>query len=546
LESVVTRLAGEASPGQLARAYLGIAELELGKGDVEAARKALASATAKRREGDTMLSEELAELYARAYLLDEAEREATRAMAGSPRLAPRLVMADVALKRGRPAKALAMLSETGSTRPDALVLSGLAKLALGKKEAAKIDAEAALKLQPDLIPARVLLARTLLADGKMQLAENELNKMERSSVKSAEVAAALGMLFAAKKSVDTARRWFGEALKRDPLQFDARLQLAQVLRDSGRLDEAQAELKRLLAINSAHAEVRRELGQLALDRGDAVSARDEFDALLDKDPDVDMLLQAARAHLLLGDGAGAEERVLRAQKLGVTGAKADEAALITARSLLVRHRADEALEIMRPLVQKAQRADMWAAYIAALCETQQFDRAQELARAIAPKLRVEVELLVELARLDEEQGKNTLAEAKAREALNRLKGPLAARSLKAEAEWILGRALYDQGAFKPAEQALKQAVELDPAFARAHYHLGMVEEELKHRDVAVAEFEKATSNDPQFPDAWYDLGRVLAEQKDPKAKAAFQSYLELAPKGNFATEAKRSLKELDE
>ena len=56
LEGVVGKLVGDSSPGQLARAFLGLAELELQKGDVTAARRDLAQAAAKRRDGDALLS----------------------------------------------------------------------------------------------------------------------------------------------------------------------------------------------------------------------------------------------------------------------------------------------------------------------------------------------------------------------------------------------------------------------------------------------------------------------------------------------------------
>ncbi|HEY1587985.1 MAG TPA: tetratricopeptide repeat protein, partial [Polyangia bacterium] len=56
LEGVVGKLVADSSPGQLARAFLGLAELELQKGDVTAARRDLAAAGAKRRDGDALLS----------------------------------------------------------------------------------------------------------------------------------------------------------------------------------------------------------------------------------------------------------------------------------------------------------------------------------------------------------------------------------------------------------------------------------------------------------------------------------------------------------
>jgi len=311
LEGVVGKLVADSSPGQLARAFLGLAELELQKGDVTAARRDLAQAAAKRRDGDALLSEELAQAFSDAYMLDEAEREAKRAISAAGRLTPRLVLADVALKRAQPVKALAVIEEAGTARPEALVMRALASLMLGRKESARLDAEAALRTQPDMVAAKVALARVNIADGHPEKAQRDLTALERTSQKRAEVASALGAVFLAEKVPDRGRYWLLEALRRDPLDLDARLQLAKLDHDAGNFDAAHADLKALLDTNAGYAPARRELAALALDAGDPVAARDELDALLGSDENVDLetLMNSARAHLLLGDGQVADPAV---------------------------------------------------------------------------------------------------------------------------------------------------------------------------------------------------------------------------------------------
>src|SRR5205807_4108944 len=135
------------------------------RGDLEAARRELAVAAEKRREGDVTLAEDLARDFMRAFALDEAEREAKRALATASRLGPRLVLAEVALRRGRPQQAVEVIDAEGATRPEALVVRALAHLQLGHKDAARIDVEAALRVQPDLLGAKIALARVELAEG---------------------------------------------------------------------------------------------------------------------------------------------------------------------------------------------------------------------------------------------------------------------------------------------------------------------------------------------------------------------------------------------
>ncbi|HEX4461078.1 MAG TPA: tetratricopeptide repeat protein, partial [Polyangia bacterium] len=546
LENVVGKLGGDASPSQLARAFLGLAELDLARGDMEPARRELNQAAARRREGDALLSEELAQAFAGAYMLDEAEREAKRAIAAAGRLTPRLTLAEVALRRARPQQALAIIEEAGTSRPEALVTRALASLMLGHKESARLDAEAALRVEPDLVGAKVALARVDIADGHPERAQKSLDALERMPQKTPEVAAALGMVYVAEKVPDRALWWFKEALKREPLDIEARLMRAKLYHDAGQFDAAREELKLVLATNAGYAPARRELAQLALDSGDAVAARDELDALLatDDNVDLDTLLTAIKAHLLMGDGPGAEERIVRAQKLSTAPTAAEELINLQGRALLAEHKAADAAAFLRKAIPQANHGETVATLMEAYLDLDQPDKAQEVVVKLAPvKTRGGVEILVSRARLAVERGRDSVAEGFAQESLARLRGPRAPRALKAEAFMVLGRAQYDQGNFKPALKSLKTATELDPRSARAWYHLSLVEEDLKMLPDARAAMESAVKCDPQLAEAYYYLGRMRAAANDATSVEAYQKYLELAPKGPYATEVKQALKD---
>jgi tetratricopeptide (TPR) repeat protein len=545
LEGVVGKLVGDSSPSQLARAFLGLAELDLARGDMEPARRELNQAAARRREGDALLSEELAQAFAGAYMLDEAEREAKRAIASAGRLTPKLTLAEVALRRARPQQALAVIEEAGTSRPEALVMRALASLMLGRKESARLDAEAALRVEPNLVGAKVALARVDIADGHPERAQKSLDALERMPQKTPEVAAALGMVYVAEKVPDRALWWFKEALKREPLDVEARLMRARLYHDAGQFDAAREELKLVLATNAGYAPARRELAQLALDAGDAVAARDELDALLatDDNLDLDTLLTAVKAHLLMGDGPGAEERITRAQKLPTAPQAAEELIVLQGRALLVEHKAAEAAAFLKKAIPQATRGETVATLMEAYLDLDQPDKAQEVVVKLAPlKTRGGVEILVSRARLAVERGHDSVAEGFAQEALARLRGPRAPRALKAEAYTVLGRAQYDQGNFPPALKSLKLATDLDPRSARAWYHLALVDEDLKLLPDARAAMESAAKCDPQLSEAYYYLGRMRAAAGDATSVEAYQKYLELAPKGAYATEVRQALK----
>lgn len=544
LEGVVGKLVGDSAPGQLARAYLGLAELELQKGDIAAARHDLAQAKAKRREGDALLSEELAQAFADAYMLDEAEGEARRAIAAAGRVTPRLVLAQVALRRAQPQKAMAVIDEAGTSRPEALVMRARAQLMLGHKESARLDVEAALRVQPDSAPARVTQARLYLADGHPEKAQRLLDALEHSTLKSADVAAALGSVLVAMKQPDRGKWWFQEALRRDPLDLEARLSLARLYHDSGLFDAARDELKRLLDINAAYAPARRELALLALDAGDPVAARDELDALLASDDSVDLetLINAAKAHLMLGDGPGAEERLARASRLAGANERAEELLDLRARALLVQHKPVEAAALLRKTVPNALRGETVALLMEAYLDLDQPARAYEAIRMAPLRARTGVELLVARARLNVERGRDSVAEGFAQEAVALLRKPRASRALKAEAYTIMGRAQYEQGTFRQALRALKLATDADPRMARAWYYLGLVDDDLKRLPEAKLAMENAVKADPQFAEGYYYVGKLRGALGDPTAKEAYQKYLEIDPRGNYAAEARAALK----
>lgn len=549
LEGVVVKLNGDASYGQLARAFLGLAELELGRGDVAAARRDLGSAAAKRPEGDALLSEELAQAFADAYELDAAEREARRAIAAaSGRMAPRLTLAEVALKRAQPQKALDVITEVGTSRPEALVMRAMAYLMLGRKESARIDVRSALALQPDLVAAKVAQARIDIADGHPERALRTLDAIERGPNKTADVSVALGLVYLQDKTLDRtrARDYFGEALKRDPLDLEARLMLARLEHDAGNFPGALDRLNQVLQTNADYAPAMREKALVELDAGDFQAAREDFDSLLtnEENVDLDTLMNAARACILVHDGAAARERIGRAQKLAAAAGAQEELTDLLARALLVEHKAADAVTLLRKIITTATRGETPALMIEAYLDLDQPERALEMLHISPPRARSSgTEIVVARARLAVERGRDSVAEGFAQEALTRMRGPRPPRALKAEAYTILGRSQYEQGEYRPAIRALHQATALDARAARAWLYLGQVNDDLKRPAEARTALEAAVKADPLLPDAWYYLGRARAQAGEATARDAYQKYLDVAPRGVYAAEVREALKQ---
>ncbi len=538
-EAITGKLANDAAPAQLAQAYVGLAEIELSKGNVAAARTALSSAAARRRDHPLLL-EELAKAYADAFELEPAEREARRALAVSGRLTPRLILADVALRRSRPVQALTILEESGAKRPEALVLRALAKLELGRSAEARTDAEMALHLDLSLVAASVALARIDLADGKYDAASQRLETLEQKG-KSAEVAWVLGQVYLARRMPDRARTCFRTALVRQPLLLQARLALARLLHDAGQLDEAREEVNRILATHAAYVPARRELAMLALESGDAVAARDEYDALADRDADVDNLLGGARARLLLGDARGADDRVERALHLHPTGDDLENATILKARALLLDRRPNEAIQLLLKSVRTTSHGEILALLLEAYLDYGRIDWA-ERATDLAPiAARTGVELTLAKARLALAQARQQAAKTLVEEALARLKNGRSPTWLRARALSLQGQAELELGNARGAVRSLRAALEIDPRNARTQHSLGFALIDLKQIDEAATAFQSAVRIDSRFAEAQYYLGWSWHSLSDARADDALRAYLSLEPKGALADDARRML-----
>jgi tetratricopeptide (TPR) repeat protein len=247
--------------------------------------------------------------------------------------------------------------------------------------------------------------------------------------------------------------------------------------------------------------------------------------------------------MMLGELPGAAERAERIKKLEPAPAAAEEANDVIARALLREHRAPEAIALLARQLPSAARGETGALLMEAYADQEQLGETARVFRTMPLKLRGSVDVAVARARLSLERARQVQAESLAQAALERLRAPTAPRWLRAEALLWLGRAQWEQGIFRPAQRLLKQATDLDPQSARAFFYLARVDEDLSRADDARAALETATRIDPKLAEAQYELGLVRQQAHDPSAKEAFQAYLQIAPKGLYADEARRAIGE---
>jgi len=119
----------------------------------------------------------------------------------------------------------------------------------------------------------------------------------------------------------------------------------------------------------------------------------------------------------------------------------------------------------------------------------------------------------------------------------------------------LGSLYADMGKPDDAQSEFQKAATLDPTHAANYYYnMGVIMVNKGKMDEAAAALKKCTDSDPSNANAWYWYGMALlgkAEFKPdgsmvpaPGTVEAFQNYLKLEPKGQWAEAAQASLDQL--
>lgn len=101
-----------------------------------------------------------------------------------------------------------------------------------------------------------------------------------------------------------------------------------------------------------------------------------------------------------------------------------------------------------------------------------------------------------------------------------------------EAQDFLRRAqiAWRQGQFQEAVRAYRQALEINPESAQAHYGLGLALAQLQKYPEAVDSFRAAVRFEPEWATAYKDLGVAYLKVKNwPQAAQAFRSSLQYQP-----------------
>jgi len=554
LESVVNARRDQASRVQLAWAHLALAELRARLGEGKRAREALSDAAASRPEADAAFGEALATTLLALGDESAARAEAEKVLALDPgRLVSRRILAQILLADDRPQAALEGLGGRGGAAgqlaadPEAMVLRGRAYLMLGELELAQKELDAALVKAPADVSAKVARARVDVARGQPTLATAALRPLMLERPGDPELAAGLGAALRADGSAEAVAeaRKVLEAVTSQatgPGAVAALLELARLHRSQGRLGDARGVLSRALELKPRSRDAKLEDALIRFDSGEASAAAQSLAQLTSEgDARPLELLWAARTSMAVGQLSEAEKQL---DRLAKTDAYRGEGARERGRLALARRNPPSAVSELRRAVQLAPddieaRVLLVDALLAAN-DSPGADAALRDART-RPALRGAPELEVASAHVHLWAGRFQPAIKAASSGMRGLEARRAPSRVIADAHVWLGRAFYDDGQLSKAAPEFQRAGQLDASNASAFYYLGLVFDELgQSPEEAKQSFQKAIAADPSFAEAHFQLGDLLRRMGQGRAaKASFEKYLELAPRGDYAEEARR-------
>jgi tetratricopeptide (TPR) repeat protein len=329
-------------------------------------------------------------------------------------------------------------------------------------------------------------------------------------------------------------------------EIDVSVERARLERYDGRFVEAEASYERALA-GGARLDIALEAARFAIDLGKVEEAAEALAALAaDGEGMGPVLALAGAAHALAGELDEAASFLQRAED-----SKTAPEALIArerGRIALRRQDADAAAEALAEATEiDARDEEAWLLLITAHGVRGDGDAVQQAVEAVVRRFGGDP--VAELAR-----GRNHLYHDRQAEAVESFETAAralakanAAPRLQAEPLFWLGRVRYDLGELEASIAALERATALDPSHAAAHLLLGNVRFEQEDYEEAALSYEASLRFDrSSTPEAWFYLGDAAQRAGDgERAQEALSTYLESAPEGDFAGDAKKLLAELE-
>jgi tetratricopeptide (TPR) repeat protein len=527
------------SPTQAAFASLALAHVEIVRGDLAAARKAVRGATDINLDNQRFAEETIETLYAIGdlALARTAAELSFRQYPNSVRT--RVHYAHILVALGRAAEAVDMLTKQADTlsHPDALAARGHAYLAIGEGALAAADFDAALKKVPTHEPAIVGRAWFELATGDVEGATARM--AGRMNAKGAPVAVATAYAATLRRGADPASRDQAKALLEKivagPMTPDAvraQLELARIYRDQGEYVNAATAFE--MAARNGEFEARFEGALLSLEYSKPAAGRDALETLLkdagERRPPA-LVIETARAYLIMGQHDLAAALIADADKMS----SVERWKLDRERGRLALRKTDfegAATALGRALETCGTDGETFllAVDVSMLVKGNLADRVKQLA---AERLKGQPELHIINGKYLLAAEKTDEAEVEFKQAAGDLRKAKASNRRNAAADFGIALAAYIEGNSVVAEQGFKQVLDEDPTNVDALMAAADIAKGNKNKKKAYELARRAVQYNPDYAYAWQEVGQLAHELKDKKVLAdAIARLTVIAPTGD--------------
>ena len=271
---------------------------------------------------------------------------------------------------------------------------------------------------------------------------------------------------------------YKQVLASDPDEPDALRLMGQLTFKSGNPARAIELIERAIKCRPNVVDFHVDLARILFAQSDFPRSVVHYRKALDLDPfcSTDLHLNLARALAAVGENEDALKHVAVVLEKHVSA----DALALQGGLLLASGRVQQAVDRLQKAVEmEPQRADLVSTYALALQHRGDFDLAEQAYRRalyLSPEF--------------------------------------------AEVRNNLGYLLVLRRQLPAAVDELQQAVRIRPKYPHAHYHLALAFTGLGKTDEALASYKTALEQEPRMPDAWEALGRVLLDLRNYAAAVA--------------------------
>jgi predicted Zn-dependent protease len=511
------------SPLQVALADLALAQVELARGEPGAARATLLASLGLNLN-EQRFAEEFGDAAYALGELDTARKAAVRALESWPASRrARTTLAQVWLALRNPATALELFTKA----PDAAgwskgqTVRGLARLATGDVDGARADFDTVLKKNPGFEPALVARAWLDLASGDVDDARQRIEaRFSPAGATTAMVAVYAAIL---RTTGDPAGRDKAKALLEralaGPPSLDtprAQLELARIDRDLGDVRGARAAYAE--ASRGGNFDARLETGLLQIEDHDPRGGRTTLEQLLKDSGDrapAALLLEVARARMLMGDHAGAVELLTLTEKTG--GAARWQLERERGRLALRRNDTAAAAQALASALEGCG-ADLDTFILAAdtiSTDDKQAALAQKLKALVPTRLKGRPEIQIIEGKLDLAAGKRDDAEKVYRAARDALAAEKASSRRIAQADFGRAAVAYEKEDDPTALSMLDLVIFEDPSIYPAYLFAAEIWK-VKNPKKALELAQQAAALNPDWLDAWKLIGPLAGQVNNRK------------------------------